>query len=85
MQRELNHASGYVSIGSNQTPGIKIGMTSGGRSVFAKFAEITSTPECGYIPNGGSWFLLFEKSGCQIDIVYGNFLNAERGQDGFSL
>ena len=85
MQRELNHANRYVSIGLNQTSCIKIGMTSGGLSVFAQFAEITSTPEGGYIPNGGSWFLLFEKSGCQIDIVYGNFLNAERGQDGFSV
>ena len=85
MQRELNNASGYVSIESDRTPGIKMGMPNGGRSVFAKFAKATSTPEYGYIPNGGSWFSLFEQSGCQIDIVCGDFLNAERGQDGFSV
>ena len=85
MQRELNHASGYVSIGSNQTPGIKIGMTSGGRSVFAKFAEITSTPECGYIPNGGSLFLLLEQAGCQVNIVCGDLMDAEGRQNGFTV
>lgn len=85
MQRELNNASGYVSIESDRTPGIKMGMPSRGRSVFAKFAKVTSTPEYGYIPNGGSCFLLFEQSGCQINIVCGDFLNAERGQDSFSV
>lgn len=85
MQRELNNASGYVSIESDRTPGIKMGMPSRGRSVFAKFAKVTSTPEYGYIPNGGSCFLLFEQSGCQIDIVCGDLLNAERRQNGISI
>jgi hypothetical protein len=31
-------------------------MPSGGRSGFAKIAKVTSTPEVGYIPNGGSLF-----------------------------
>ena len=44
-------------------------MPSGGRSSFAKFAKVTSTPDFGYIPNGGSCFLLLEQSGCQV-ILY---------------
>lgn len=85
MQRELNITSGYVSIESDRAPAIKMGMSSGGRSVFAKFAKITSTPEYGYIPNGGNLILLFDQSGCQIDIVCGDFLNAESGQDSFTV
>ena len=54
-----------------------MGMPSGGRSVFAKFAKITSTPECGYIPNGGSLFLLLEQTGCQVNIVGGDLPDAE--------
>lgn len=58
-----------VSIESDRTPSIKMGMPSKGRNVFTKFAKVISTPEHEYIPNGGSCFLLFEQPGCQIDIV----------------
>ena len=85
MQRELNITSGYVSIETDRTPGVKMSMPSGGRSVFAKFAKFTSTPEIGFIANGGSLILLFEQSGCQIDIVCGDLLNAEGRQNGFSI
>ncbi|WP_428226092.1 hypothetical protein [Flintibacter sp.] len=44
-------------------------------------AKISSNPEYGYIPNISSCFLLFEQSGGQINIVYEDFLSAERGQD----
>ena len=54
-----------------------MGMPSGGRSGFAKFAKVTSTPECGYIPNGGSLFLLLEQTGCQVNIVGGDLPDAE--------
>ena len=60
-------------------------MPSGGRSVFAKFAKVTSTPAYGYIPNSSSLILLFEQSGCQIDIVCGDLLNAEGRQNGFTV
>ena len=60
-------------------------MPNGGRSVFAKFAKTTSTPECGYIPNGGSLFLLLEQAGCQVNIVCGDLLNAEGRQNGFAV
>ena len=62
-----------------------MGMPNGGRSVFAKFAKVTSTPAYGYIPNSSSLILLFEQSGCQIDIVCGDLLNAERRQNGISI
>ncbi|NLE27961.1 MAG: hypothetical protein GX625_22000 [Clostridiaceae bacterium] len=35
-------------MNTNRTPTVKIGMPSGDRSVFAKFAKVTSTPENGY-------------------------------------
>ena len=54
-----------------------MGMPSGGQSSFAKFAKVTSTPECGYIPNGGSLFLLLEQTGCQVNIVGGDLPDAE--------
>ena len=54
-----------------------MGMPSGGRSDFAKFAKVTSTPECGYIPNGGRLFLLLEQTGCQVNIVGGDLPDAE--------
>ena len=85
MQRKLNITSRYVSIESDRTPEIKMGMPSRGRSVFAKFAKVTSTPAYGYIPNSSSLILLFEQSGCQIDIVWGDLLNAERRQNGISV
>ena len=68
----------------NQTLCVKIGMPNGGRSSFAKFAKVTSTPEDGYNPNGGSLFLLLEQAGCQVNIVCGEFLNAEGWQNGLS-
>ena len=62
-----------------------MGMPSGGRSGFAKFAKETSTPGYGYIPNGGSLFLLLEQTGCQVNIVGGDLPDAERRQDGISV
>ena len=54
-----------------------MGIPSGGRSCFAKFAKVTSTSGFGYIPNGSSCFLLLEQSGRQVNIVCGDLLNAE--------
>lgn len=85
LTKDLNIASGYVSMNINRTPSVKMGMPSGGRSVFAKFAKVTSTSGFGYIPNGGSCFLLLEQSGCQVNIVCGDLLNAEGWQNGFSV
>ena len=62
-----------------------MGMPSGGRSDFAKFAKVTSTPGYGYIPNGGSVFLLLEQTGCQVNIVCGDLPDAEGRQNGISV
>lgn len=56
LTKDLNIASGYVSMNIDRTPTVKMGMPNGGRSCFAKFAKVTSTSGFGYIPNGGSWF-----------------------------
>lgn len=69
----------------NQTPTPKMGKPNGGRSVFAKFAKITSTSGNGYIPNDGSVVLLLKQAGCQINIVCGDILNAEVWQNGFTV
>ena len=62
-----------------------MGMPSGGQSSFAKFAKVTSTPRNGYIPNGGSLFLLLEQTGCQVNIICGDLLDAEGRQNGFTV
>lgn len=62
-----------------------MGMPIGGRSHFAKFAKLTSTPGDGYIPNGGSFYLLLEQTGCQVNIVGGDLLNAEGRQNRLSV
>ena len=85
LTKDLHIASGYVSMNINRTPIVKMGMPSGGRSCFAKIAKVTSTPGNGYIPNGGSLFLLLEQTGCQVDIVCGDLLDAERRQNGFAV
>ena len=72
----------YRQIGH---PRLKMGMPSGGRSCFAKFAKVTSTPGNGYIPNGGSLFLLLEQAGCQVNIVCGDLMDAEGRQNGFTV
>lgn len=56
LTKDLNIASGYVSMNIDRTPTVKMGMPNGGRSCFAKFAKVTSTSGFGYIPNGGSCF-----------------------------
>ena len=85
LTKDLNIASGYVSMNIDRTPTVKMGMPNGGRSCFAKFAKVTSTPGNGYIPNGGSWFLLLEQAGCQVNIVCGDLLDAEGRQNGFTV
>ena len=82
---ELNIASGYVSIDADRTPSVKMGTPNRGRSACAKFAKVTSTPKDGYIPNGGSLFLLLEQAGRQINIVCGDLLNAKGRQNGFTV
>jgi len=68
-----------------RTPSAKMGMPSGGRSTFAKFAKVTSTPGCGYFPNSGSLFLLLEQTGCQVNIVSGDLLYAKGRQNRVSV
>ena len=69
----------------NRTSNVKMGMPNGGRSVFAKFAKVTSTSGNGYSPNGGSLVLLLKQAGCQVNIVCGDLLNAEGRQDGLTV
>lgn len=85
LTKKLNIVSGYVSIETDRTPSPKNGHAKRRSKCFAKFAKVTSTPAYGYIPNSSSLILLFEQSGCQIDIVCGDLLNAERRQNGISI
>ena len=79
---ELYIVSGYVSMNINRTSNVKMGTPNGGRSGFAKFAKVTSTPGFGYISNGGSLVLLLEQTGCQVNIVGGDLPDAEGRQNG---
>lgn len=66
LTKDLNIASGYVSMNIDRTPTVKMGMPNGGRSSFAKFAKVTSTSGFGDIPNGGSCFYFLSRRGVRL-------------------
>lgn len=69
----------------NRTPTVKTGMPSGGRSFFAKFAKVTSTPGNGYSEWRQLGFYFLSRRGVRLISFVGDLLNAEGRQNGFTV